>query len=182
MKIDKSQLYEKTINSKTIYEGKIINLKVDEIELCNKKTSTREWIEHNGGVCVIAIDDDENIYLVNQFRYPYKEIVTEVPAGKREGNEDPLACAKRELLEETGFKANEYKFLGEMYPSPGYVGEIIYIYLATGLEKSEQSLDEDEFLTVEKISLEKAVEDVLSGKIKDAKTQCAVLKTKLLIK
>lgn len=174
-------LEEKQLTSEYIYNGKIIKLRRDTALLPNGKTSTREVIEHNGGVCVAALTDSDEVLFVKQFRYPYMEIVTEIPAGKRDGaNEDPLACGKRELKEETGAEAESFIPLGKLYPSPGYCGEVIWMFAATGLRYGEQHPDDDEFLSVEKIPLEKAVQMILSGEITDAKTQVAVLKLKLL--
>ena len=174
-------LEEKQLTSEYIYNGKIIKLRRDTALLPNGKTSTREVIEHNGGVCVAALTDSDEVLFVKQFRYPYMEIVTEIPAGKRDGaNEDPLACGKRELKEETGAEAESFIPLGKLYPSPGYCGEVIWMFAATGLSYGEQHPDDDEFLSVEKIPLETAVQMILSGEITDAKTQDAVLKLKLL--
>ena len=170
-------LDEKQLSSEYIYKGKIIRLRRDTALLPNGNTAAREVIEHNGGVCVAALTDNNEVLFVKQFRYPYMETVTEIPAGKRDSaNEDPLACGKRELKEETGAEAQKFIPLGKLYPSPGYCGEIIWMYAATGLTFGEQH----EFLSVEKIPLEKAVEMILSGEITDAKTQAAVLKLKLL--
>ena len=174
-------LEEKQLTSEYIYNGKIIKLRRDTALLPNGKTSTREVIEHNGGVCVAALTDSDEVLFVKQFRYPYMEIVTEIPAGKRDGaDEDPLACGKRELKEETGAEAESFIPLGKLYLSPGYCGEVIWMFAATGLSYGEQHPDDDEFLSVEKIPLEKAVQMILSGEITDAKTQAAVLKLKLL--
>lgn len=174
-------LEEKQLTSEYIYNGKIIKLRRDTALLPNGKTSTREVIEHNGGVCVAALTDSDEVLFVKQFRYPYMEIVTEIPAGKRDGaDEDPLACGKRELKEETGAEAESFIPLGKLYPSPGYCGEVIWMFAATNLRYGEQHPDDDEFLSVEKIPLEKAVQMILSGEITDAKTQAAVLKLKLL--
>ena len=174
-------LEEKQLTSEYIYNGKIIKLRRDTALLPNGKTSTREVIEHNGGVCVAALTDNDEVLFVKQFRYPYMEIVTEIPAGKRDGaDEDPLVCGKRELKEETGAEAESFIPLGKLYPSPGYCGEVIWMFAATNLRYGEQHPDDDEFLSVEKIPLEKAVQMILSGEITDAKTQAAVLKLKLL--
>ncbi len=174
-------LEEKQLTSEYIYNGKIIKLRRDTALLPNGKTSTREVIEHNGGVCVAALTDSDEVLFVKQFRYPYMEIMTEIPAGKRDGaDEDPLVCGKRELKEETGAEAESFIPLGKLYPSPGYCGEVIWMFAATGLSYGEQHPDDDEFLSVEKIPLEKAVQMILSGEITDAKTQAAVLKLKLL--
>jgi len=175
-------LNEKQLNFEYIYEGKIINLRRDTALLPNGNTALREVVEHNGGVCVAALTDNNEVLMVRQFRYPYFETVLEIPAGKRDSkDEDPLACGKRELREETGATAKNFTFLGELYPSPGYCGEIIWLYAATELSFGETDLDDDEFLNLEKIPLEKAVEMILSGEIKDAKTQAAILKLKILL-
>lgn len=174
-------LTEKQLDSKYIYEGRIIKLRVDTALLPNGKTATREVVEHPGGVCIAALTDKDELLFVRQFRYPYSEETLEVPAGKRDSfDEDPFECGVRELKEETGATAKNFVPLGELYPTPGVFGEIIWTYLATGLTFGEASPDEDEFLNVIKIPLEKAVEIVLNGEIKDAKTQIAVLKVKLL--
>ncbi len=172
---------EKQLKEEYLYKGRIINLRRDEVRLPDGGTALREVVEHPGGVCVAALTDSDELLFVRQFRYPYREDTLEIPAGKRDkGGEDPLLCGKRELREETGAAAEKYISLGELYPTPGYCGEIIYMYAATGLTFGKCDPDDDEFLAVEKIPLEKAVEMVLSGEIKDAKTQTAVLKVKLL--
>ncbi len=168
--------YEKTLEQSYVFRGKIVSLRVDTAELENKKTATREVVEHPGGVCVLPLDDNGNVTLVRQFRYPYMEELLELPAGKRSPGEDPLECGKRELTEETGLAAEKYTSLGELYPSPGYLNEVIYLYLATGLTHVGQKLDEDEFLDVCTMPLSEAVDMVLDGRIKDAKTGIALLK------
>ncbi|HAN44671.1 MAG TPA: ADP-ribose pyrophosphatase [Ruminococcaceae bacterium] len=174
------RLEEKTLNSELIYQGRIISLYKDTALLENDKTAVREVIDHPGGVCILAVDDDDNILFVKQFRYPLKTAMLEIPAGKLERGEDSYICGKRELEEETGYTCSIYKPLGTLYPTPAYLNEIIYIYYASGLVKSEQRLDEDEFLSVEKIPYQKAVEMVLSGDITDAKTQIAIMKYKIM--
>lgn len=174
-------LEEKQLSAEYMYKGKIISLRRDKALLPNGNTATREVVEHNGGVCVAALTDNDEVLFVRQFRYPYMEIIPEIPAGKRDrADEDPLECGIRELKEETGATAEKFIPLGKLYPSPGYCGEIIWMYAATGLSYGEQNPDDDEFLTVEKIPLNKAVEMILSGEITDAKTQTAVLKLKVL--
>lgn len=174
-------LEEKQINAEYIYNGRIINLRKDNALLPNGNTAVREVIEHPGGVCVAALTDENELLLVRQYRYPYSEIIMEIPAGKRDSkDENPLQCGIRELKEETGAEAEKFVFLGELYPSPGYCDEIIWLYAATGLTFGETNPDEDEFLAVEKIPLEAVVEMIMKGEIKDAKTQAAVLKLKLL--
>lgn len=169
-------LTEKPINQEYKFKGKIVNMRVDDALLPNGTVAKREIVEHNGGVMVAPLDSDNNLYFVKQFRYPYMEIVTELPAGKLEKGEDPFEAGKRELREETGATAEKYTFLGELYPTPGYCGEIIHMYLAENLTFGEQDPDDDEFLEVYKISLEDAVKMVLNNEIKDSKTQTAILK------
>ncbi len=167
---------EKTLEQRYVFRGKILSLRVDKAELENQTIATREVVEHPGGVCVLPLDENGNVTLVRQFRYPYMQELLELPAGKRSPGEDPLECGKRELTEETGFTATTYTSLGELYPSPGYLNEVIYLYLATGLTQVGQSLDEDEFLDVCTMPLAQAVDMVLDGSIKDAKTGIALLK------
>ena len=169
-------LSEKQISYEYKFRGKIVNLRVDDALLPNGATAKREIVEHNGGVCVAPLDDEYNLYFVKQFRYPYMEIVTELPAGKLEKGEDPFEAGKRELKEETGAVAEKYISLGKLYPTPGYCGEIIHMYLATQLSFGEQNPDEDEFLEVYRIPLETAVSMVMAGELPDSKTQTMILK------
>ena len=129
---------------------------------------------------MLALDDQERVLVVSQFRYPYGEVLRELPAGKLEYGEDPAQAAIRELREETGAVAGTFQPLGELYPSPGYCGEIIRMYLARDLSFGDTDPDEDEFLGLERVPFSQLVEQVLSGEIKDAKTIAAVLKVKLL--
>ena len=175
-------LFEKTISSKTVFEGKIFTVKEDLSQLPNGQTVKRECVSHNGGVCVVALDDEKNIFLVEQYRYGVCEKTYEIPAGKLEVGEDPLKCGMRELVEETGYSAKNFLSLGMIYPTPAYCSEKIYMYLATELEKSVQNLDDDEFLNVTKVSLEKACDMVMNNEIVDAKSAVAILKSKNLIK
>ena len=172
-------LTEHTLSQEYKFKGRIINLRVDKAQLPNGATATREVVEHPGGVCIAALTAENELLFVRQFRYPYGEVIPELPAGKLTPGEDPLECGKRELKEETGAVAERYVSLGKLYPSPGYCGEIIWMYLATGLSYGEQNPDEDEFLEVERIPLEQAAQLVLDNRIDDAKTQAAVLKVYL---
>lgn len=167
--------FEKRLSSETLFKGNVIELRRDMVELENGSAAAREVIHHNGGVAALAIDDDGNVLFVKQFRYPYGEVLLELPAGKLNAGEDPAACGLRELEEETGYIAEDLRFLGKVYPTPGYTDEILYLYAAEKLSFKGQRLDEDEFLTVVKIPYEKAVEKCLNGEIKDGKTLIAIL-------
>lgn len=175
------ELTEKTLHSEKIFDGRILHIRRDTVELPNGTQATREVVDHPGGVCVLALDGEGRALLVSQFRYPYGQVLRELPAGKLEYGEDPERAAIRELREETGAVAGDFRPLGELYPSPGYCGEIIRMYLARELRFGEMELDEDEFLNVERIPFDRLVEQVLSGEVKDAKTIAAVLKAKLLM-
>ena len=174
--IKSKSIIEETVNSKSIFNGRVISVKSDSVRLVNGDISSREVVDHPGGVCVIAVTEKEEIFLVRQYRYPYKDEVLEIPAGKLELGELPIECAKRELAEEVGVIGKNYASLGIMYPTPGYCSEKIYIYSCEVESFCEQHLDEDEFLYVEKILLGDALKMVMSNEIKDAKTQIAVLK------
>lgn len=171
------RLYEETVGTEVLYHGKIIDLKRDTVKLENGQTALREMVHHSGGVSIVAVTEDEKVYMVRQFRYPYHSVLLEIPAGKLNPGEDPLECGKRELEEETGMNAAHYESLGHFYPTVAYVDEVIHLYLATGLTQSKQHLDEDEFLDVELISLEELYQMVLRNEIPDGKTQAAILKT-----
>lgn len=169
-------LEEKTISSETIYDGRIFKVTKDMALLENGKEADREVVHHHGGVTIIPITENEEILMVKQYRYPHHKVMLEIPAGKLEQGESHYECGKRELLEETGCTCREYRYIGEIVPTPAYVSEVIHLYMAKGLEYSRQDLDDDEFLEVEKIPLKKAVEMVMSGEITDSKTQIGVLK------
>ena len=175
------ELSEKTLSSQTIFDGKVLHVTLDEIELPNGKKSKREIVNHSGGVAVAALDENNNLLFVKQFRYPYKEVVLELPAGKLEKGSTPLENGKRELFEETGAQGYSYISLGQVYPSPGYTSEIIHLYACKVQSIGDSKLDDGEFLNVEKIPLDTAVEMVLNNQIPDSKTQIAVLKTAMLL-
>lgn len=175
------RLEEKTITSEQVFDGKVVKLFVDKAEVENGDIVNREVIKHPGGVCVVPLDEDENVIFVRQFRYPHKRVFLEIPAGKLEEGEIPRECGLRELKEETGCVCDSFEYLGSLVPTPAYDSEIIHMYLARGLHSGEQKLDEDEFLETEKIPLKKAAEMILKNEIADAKTQIAILKTVCLL-
>ena len=167
--------------SETVYDGKILRVTKDTVKLENGSEAIREVIHHPGGACIVPLTDADEVYLVKQFRYPHGKETLELPAGKLEYGEDPLECAKRELTEEIGATAKNFYPLGHLFPTPAYDKEIIYMYLAQGLTFSEQHLDEDEFLDVVKMPLQRAVQMVMANEIPDAKTQIALLKTMMMV-
>lgn len=175
-------LNEKTLSVEQIFKGKILDVTVEKVELENGHNSVREVVHHNGGVCVVPIDDEGNVYFVKQFRYPFKTVLLEVPAGKLEKGEDHRECGIRELKEEIGAEADKVEYLGCIYPTVAYDTEIIHMYMATGLKFGEQHLDEGEFIDVVKMPLERAYEMVMANEIPDAKSQTAILKAYLLNK
>ncbi len=166
---------EVTIKSEKIYEGKILNLKVDTIELPDKKYTKREVVEHSGGVGVVAITKDDNIVLVKQYRQAISKEILEIPAGKLEINEEPRTTAMRELQEETGYSAGSLRYITEFYPTPGYCTEKIHLYVADNLKSGEQNLDEHEYVEVIEMPFKEAYEKALNGEISDAKTIIAIL-------
>ncbi len=169
-------LTETPLSQDRIYDGRILRLRVDEALLPDGTTAKREVVEHAGGVCVAALTERDELLFVRQFRYPYAEVVTELPAGKLDAGETPEQGGRRELREETGMTAERLIPMGRLYPSPGYTDEIIHLFAATGLHAGEMSPDEDEFLEVERIPLTEAVGRVMRGELDDAKTQILILK------
>lgn len=162
-------------SSLTIFEGKIINLRFDTVELPDGKEATRECIEHPGAVAVIARDDKNRICMVRQYRYPVSQELLEIPAGKLSPGEDPLECARRELLEEAGITAGSWEKLYCYYTTPGFSDEIMHLYLATDLTRGESQPDEDEFLEVDMIPYQEACLKMSRGEIKDGKTLIGLL-------
>lgn len=172
--------FEKHVRTERLYEGRILNLRKDIVELENGKLADREIVEHNGGVCVVAVDENDMVYFVRQYRYAVGQLLLELPAGKLEKGEDPAACGRRELEEECGLAADQFELLATLFPTCAYDTETIYVYYARGLHPVRQHLDADEFLTVERHSLKDALELVLEGKVPDAKTQVGILKYQFL--
>lgn len=174
--------YEQTEEVQGIFSGKIINVHTDKITLVDGTEAQREVVDHPGGVAVVGLTENNEVLMVRQFRYPYKETIYEIPAGKLEKGEDPRVAAIREFREECGAVAEKFEPLGEIYPTPGYCGEIIRIFYATDLTFGEQELDEDEYLEVIKMPFSECVAKIMSGEIKDAKTIVGILKLKELMK
>ncbi|ABP67490.1 NUDIX hydrolase [Caldicellulosiruptor saccharolyticus DSM 8903] len=174
-------LYEKTIESKLIYDGSFISLKVDKVLLPDGKTSQRAIVLHSGAAVIVPVDQENNVVLIKQFRKPIEKVIIELPAGKLDKNEDPLECAKRELEEETGLRAQEFIKLTEIYTTPGFSNEVIHVYLARGLSQGSSHTDSDEFVEVFKVSLDEAILMVKNGEVKDAKTIIGLLLAKMYL-
>ncbi len=169
-------LTEKTIKENKVYEGRIFDVFSDEVSLPDGKISKRDWVKHNGGAGILAIDENNDVYLVNQYRYAVKKEMLEIPAGKIDKGENPYNTALRELEEELGFKAEKVEPLGLMLPTVGYVSEHIYLYLATSFVKTTQHLDEGEFVNIVKMPLATLIEKIKNGEVEDGKTVFAVAK------
>lgn len=175
-------LEETELSSEVKYDGALLHIRRDTVRLPNGKTATREYNIHYGAVCIIPLLENGDVLLERQYRYPLREVITEIPAGKLDApDEDALEAAKRELREETGATAAEWHALGLFCPTGAYSTERIYMYLARGLTFGARELDEDEFLNVFRMTLDELVDKVLAGEIPDAKTQAAALRAKLML-
>lgn len=166
--------FEKKIDSKEVFRGKIVSVNHDTVVLENGRQTLREVVCHPGAVVILAMDDEKNIYFVRQYRYCLGQELLEIPAGKMEAGEDHREAALRELREETGMTCSNLVYMGEVYPSPGVYNEIFHMYFASGLTNGEQQPDEDEFLTLEKMSLAEFDGLVAEGRLLDAKSICIV--------
>ena len=175
------ELQEKTLHSETIYDGKILHIRRDTVLLPNGREAIREVADHPGGVCAAILTEKDELLFVRQFRYPYAQVVLECPAGKLEPGEDPDEAIQREQKEETGTTSSCYIKLGELYPTPGYCDEILHLYACRVESYGDLNPDEDEFLEVERIPLQKAVEMAENGELLDAKTQVLVLRAARLV-
>ena len=172
-----ARLGETRTSTEDIFDGVILHVKRDTVALSNGSTTVREVIRHIGAVCVIPVTDDNKVIMERQFRYPLDKVILEIPAGKLDTpDEDRLSAIKRELREETGYAADEWTELGDFHPAPAYCDEYITMYMARGLHKGERHLDDDEFLDVYAIPLPELVQDVMEGRVSDAKTQVCILK------
>ena len=175
-------LTERRLSGETIFEGNIIKVGLDQAQLPNGKIVSREVVYHPGGVAVLAMEEDGTVYTVKQFRYPFAQVVEELPAGKLDGPEDHEKAARRELSEEVGVEADELHYLGCLLASPGFCTEVLHMYFARGLRHGACHPDEDEFLSVERIPFDTLYQRVMAGEITDAKTVAITLKVKEIIR
>lgn len=173
---EEMKLYEEFVSRENVFHGRILDLHVDTVRLPNGRLTTREVVDHPGGVAIVAIDENDNVLTVKQYRYAFKTVLEEIPAGKLERGEDPRAAALRELSEETGASCETLTPLGEIYASPGGFGEVLHLYMASGLTFGSQHPDEDEFITFERVPFGELLRRCLSGEIRDGKTVAGVLK------
>ena len=170
---------EKKLRRLNTYEGIIINVGLDRVSLPDGSEAFREIVEHPGGACILPVDGEGNAYCVRQYRYPIGEHLLEAPAGKLERGEDPLVCAVRELGEETGFTAGRIVPLGAIYPSPGFLTEVTYLFAALDLTEGEMQPDEDEFVEVVRLPIAEVEKMIERDEIRDAKTVAAMYRAKL---
>jgi len=169
----------KVHNITNLYNGKIFNVALEKVTLPNGVIKDREVVRHPGAAAMVPLLDDGNVVLVKQHRHAVNNYLWEIPAGTLEPDEEPVACARRELIEETGYEANNFDKLTEILPAPGYTDESIHIFLATGLNAVGQKLEDDEILTVQPTPFDKAIEMIKTGEIQDAKTIVGLLLTSL---
>lgn len=176
--MNNEKFFEAKVNSEQIFDGKVLNVCKDTVRLPDGNTATREYCRHIGAVCVVPLTDDNEIVFVRQYRYAHSRVMLEIPAGKLDSNnEDFIEAALRELREETGAVPKSIESIGDIIPSPAILTEVIHMYLARGLEFGDTEPDDDEFIETVKMPIEKALEMVMNGEIRDSKTQTAILKT-----
>ena len=169
--------FEKTVKSNKVFDGKVLDVRKDDIVLPDGNPAFREYCKHIGAVCVLPLTEDNEVVCVRQYRYAHSRVMLEIPAGKLDNHsEDFIEATLRELREETGAICQSLEFIGDIIPSPAILTEVIHMYLARGLSFGETDFDDDEFIQIVKIPIEKMVEMIMNGEIRDAKTQTAVLK------
>jgi ADP-ribose pyrophosphatase len=171
----KPNLYEEQLQSDKIFSGDFIELYRDKVKLPDNNTATREYLKHSGAACVIAINEHDEVIVEYQYRYPVRQVILELPAGKIDKDESQLECAKRELEEETGYTAQQWIFLGECLPCIAYSTEVISYFLARDLVKKQAKLDEGEFIEVATMKMSELVEKAYHGEIKDSKTLSGIM-------
>lgn len=169
------EFYEKTLSSKEIFSGKIVNLRVDKVQLPNGKVSTREIIQHPGAVAIVALTQEGDVLMVKQYRKAPESALLEIPAGKLEENEAKEDCAQRELMEETGYYANDIEYVTSFYTSPGFTNELIHLFFAKNIMPRKMQGDEDEYIELKYIPLKNAISKIYEGEIKDSKTITGLL-------
>jgi len=170
------------LETKPLFKGRVVELSVDTVRLPNGQVCDLEMIHHPGAAAVVPVDDEQRVVLIRQYRYATGGFVLEVPAGKLDGGEPPETCARREVLEETGYRPGRLEAMGWIWTTPGFTNERIWLFLATSLVQDRQDLQADEVLTVERLPLEEAVERAARGEITDAKSVCALFRASYFLK
>lgn len=173
------ELSEKKLSSKKVYDGRLLQVYVDDVQLPDKSESTRDWIKHPGASAIVPVFEDGTIMLLKQYRYPPRKLFIEVPAGKLDEGEPPLVTAKRELLEETGYECSDIESAGSFFPAIGYADEEIFVFVAWNLEQKLKNVDDDEFVINYRVSFSDALDMIATGEIDDAKTICSIIKAKI---
>lgn len=174
---DSEELIEQRLDSREVFNGRLLHVFLDEVRLPDGTTSTREWIKHPGASAVLPVFENGEVMMIRQFRYPVQQVFYEVPAGKLDPGEPPDRTAVRELREEAGLVCRQFEYVGHFYPSIGYADEVIHMYAAWNIEIFPQNVDDDEFLIKERLPFRKVVEMVYNGEISDGKTVITVLQT-----
>lgn len=169
------ELGEETIESTEVFAGRLVKLRVDKVRLPNGRQTTREIVVHRGAVAAVPLTGDGKVVMIRQYRQAAGEVLLEIPAGTLDPGEDPHACVSRELIEETGYRSDRTTLMFRSYLAPGYSSEMLHTFLAEGLAHVGQRAEEDEFLEVVEIPLDEAVDKIIFGEIKDAKSICGIL-------
>lgn len=163
-------LTEQQLDSSEVYNGALLHVFKDTVALPSGRQSVREWIKHPGASAIVPLFENGDVMLLEQYRYPVREVCLEVPAGKIDSGEHHATTAERELLEETGLKAEQMMYIGPFYPGVGYSDEVIHVYIAKGLSQHPDNMDDDEFVLPKRMPFSEAIAKIATGEIKDGKT------------
>jgi ADP-ribose pyrophosphatase len=174
-----NDLTEKELSSQRVYDGRLLQVYVDDVKLPDNSESTRDWIKHPGASAIVPVFEDGTIMLLKQYRYPPRKLFIEVPAGKLDEGEPPIVTAKRELEEETGYECSDIESAGSFFPAIGYADEEIFVFVAWNLQKKLKNVDDDEFVINHRVSFAEALDMIATGEIDDAKTICSIIKAKV---
>lgn len=173
---------EDSLSMDEVFSGRVFGVEVHTVRLHDGSSARREIVRHGGGACVVALDEQNRVSMVRQYRKAFERELLELPAGKLERGEDPMDCVRRELSEETGYAADHIELINTLYPSPGYCSEILYVYLATGLTPGAAHLDEGEHLSCESLPIDTLIDMIGRGEICDAKSVVGLLMTQKLLR